>query len=154
MTRRAKGMSPLAWNGPESLKPSREIPTPAQSRAVFTCIKREWFKAIDRWNLVDDMLAGNRAPASEGQANLLLNAEFAGPLFASGTITTEAIKKHWEHKTGRSGRTLWRDGLAIETMFAAFFPTAFEIKMGFHLALIGGGWNVQTLLDLPVDADT
>lgn len=154
MTRRAKGMSPLAWNGPESLKPSREIPTPAQSRAVFTCIKREWFKAIDRWNLVDDMLAGNCAPASEGQANLLLNAEFAGPLFASGTITTEAIKKHWEHKTGRSGRTLWRDGLAIETMFAAFFPTAFEIKMGFHLALIGGGWNVQTLLDLPVDADT
>lgn len=153
MTRRAQGMSPLAWNGPESLKPSREIPTSAQSRVLFTFIKRAWFEAIDRWNLVDDMLARKRAPASEEQSILLLNAEFAGPLFQTGILTTEAIKKHWEQKTGRSGKTLWRDGLAIETMFAAFFPTAFEIRMGFHLALIGGGWNVQTLLDLPVNAE-
>ena len=152
MTRRAKGMSPLAWNGPESLKPSREIPTSAQSRVLFTYIKREWFRAIDRWNLVDDMLARKRAPANESQSTLLLNAEFAGPLFENEILTTQAIKKHWERKTGRSSRTLWRDGLAIETMFAAFFPTAFEIRMGFHLALIGGGWNIQTLLDLPVNA--
>jgi hypothetical protein len=153
MTRRANGMSPLVWNGPESLKPTRDIPTSAQSRVIFTCIKREWFKAIDRWTLVDNMLTGTCVPLSEEQVNLHLNAEFSGPLFATGILTTEAIKKHWEKKTGRSSRTLWRDGLAIETMFAAFFPTAFEIKIGFHLALIGGGWNVQTLLDLPVNAD-
>lgn len=153
MTRRALRMSPLAWNGPESLKPSREIPTSAQSRVLFTWIKRAWFEAIDRWNLVDEMLARKRAPASEEEAVLLLNAEFAGPVFEMGIFTSEGIKKHWAEETGRSSRTLWRDGLAIDTMFAAYFPTTFEIRMGFHLALIGGGWNVQTLLDLPVNAN-
>lgn len=153
MTRRAIGMRPLAWNGPESLKPSRDIPTRAQSRALFTHIKRAWFEAIDRWNLVDDMLAKRRTPTNEEQVGWLLNARYIHPLIGIEDFpTTETLKKLWKQDTGRSENTMWRDGLAIDTMFAAFFPTAFEIRMGFHLALIGGGWNVQTLLDLRVNA--
>jgi hypothetical protein len=153
MTRRGLGMRPLAWNGPEALKPSRDIPTPAQSRVLFAHIKRAWFGAIDRWNLVDDMLAEKCAPANEEQAEWLLNAEYLHPLLGLETFpTTETLKKLWKQETGKSEKTMWRQGLAIDTMFAAFFPTAFEIRMGFHLALIGGGWNVQTLLDLPVNA--
>lgn len=154
-TRRALGMKPLAWNGPEQIKPSRDIPTSAQSRTIFTHIKRAWFQALDRWNIVDELLAEKIIPANEQQAEWLLNAKFLLNLIEGGCPpTTASIKKFREQDTGKSHRTMWRDGLTIDSMFEVLFPTAFDIRMGFHLALIGGGWNVQTLLDLRVNPST
>jgi len=153
MTRRAQGMRPLPWIGPEFLQSSREIPTQAQSRDLFTQIKRFWFGAIDRWAMVDDMLAKKRAPVNEEQVDWLRNAEYLLPFLEMDAFpTASAIRKFWSRETGKAEKTLSRHGLSTDTMFATLFPTAFEIRMGFHLALIGGGWNVQTLLDLRVKA--
>lgn len=154
MTRRAMGMRPLAWNGPEERKASRDLPTPAQSRQLFTLIKHGWFAAVDRLRLVDDMLSEKCVPINDQQEKLLLNAKFAQRYIGMETFPTGyTLKRLWSKHTGLVQGTMWRYGLSTGQMFSAFFPTSTEIRFGFHLALIGGGWNIQTLLDLPVDAN-
>lgn len=154
ITRRALGMQPLAWSGPEPKSPSRDIPKPDQSRVLFTHIKRGWFEVVDRWKLVDEMLTKTHVPQNEEQRKRLLNAEFMHSFIVAeeNFLDSNSLKNMWTEKTGKSAKGMWRDRLSVDEMFACFFPDDFDIRLGFHLALIGGGWNVQTLLDLSVNA--
>lgn len=158
-TRRALGLSPLEWIGPGERHTTRKLPTPAQSRKLFLRIKRGWLDAIDRWDLVDQLLSGNRIPETERERSLLANAAYLVETLNLQTskgkafFKIEAAISRWTEENGTSRAAMAREGLSTQIMQEAFYPTSTDIRMAFHLALIGGGWNVQTLLDLKVKTD-
>lgn len=158
-TRRALGQSPLEWIGPGERQTTRKLPTPEQSRKLFLGIKRGWLDALDRWTLVEQMLSGSRAPETERERSLLRNASYLVETLdlqaskGNAFFKVESAILRWTEENGTSRAAMAREGLSTQVMQEALYPTSTDIRMAFHLALIGGGWNVQTLLDLKVKTD-
>lgn len=158
-TRRALGQPPLAWVGPGERNTTRRLPTSDQARKLFLHIKREWLDALDRWNMVENLRAGTQLPENDRQVSLLRNTLYftqtQDALIAQGKyyVTPEDLLNGWSTNKGASRVAMARAGLSIQVMHEAFYPNSTDIRMAFHLALIGGGWNVQTLLDLKVKSN-
>ncbi len=158
-TLRALGKAPLAWVGPGMQPSNRQLATPEQSRQLFLAIKRGWLDALDRWQLVDKLISGVKKPENEREISLLKNSRYfvetqeqlqlTGKYF----VTVDDLLMRWDKEIKTSRMQMSRLGMLTQVMHEAFYPTATDIRMAFHLALIGGGWNVQTLLDLKVNVE-
>ena len=158
-TRRALKLPDLGWAGPEQFQSNRKLPTSEQAQHLFFRIKKGWLAAVDLWRLVDALVISGHKPRDQQETLLLENARFyaqstARPLPDGRLlITVDELVSHWEQRTGTKRLSMYRKGLTPARMHALIYPTAEDIRMGFHLALIGSGWNVQTMLDLQVDFD-
>lgn len=158
-TRRALGEPPLAWVGPGERSTTRRLPTPDQARQLFLHIKREWLDAVDRWNMVENLRTGTQFPENDRQVSLHRNALYfiqtQETLSAQGKyyVTVDDLLGGWSTNREASRAAMARAGLSTQVMHEAIYPTSTDIRMAFHLALIGGGWNVQTLLDLNVKSN-
>lgn len=147
VTRKALGLRPLHWVGPDQPDARRHLPPFAQIKPVRDALKRGWYAALDRWERVDQLLAGE-TPWSGKEATELANyqrlREVAG---RSG----KAWPNSEELCMGRSLSFFYKQGYRVETMLRGSFPDAVDIRAAFHLCLVTTGWNPGTFLSLSVD---
>ncbi|WP_127996165.1 site-specific integrase [Piscinibacter defluvii] len=147
VTRRALGLRPLHWTGPDEPDVRRHLPPFAKIKPIRDALKRHWYAALDRWERADQLLAG-ASPKSEGEALQLANYQ---RLREAAKATGKAWPGANELYMGRSASFFYKQGYRHETMLQCAFPDAADIRAAFHLCLVTTGWNPATFLSLNVN---
>lgn len=147
VTRRALGLRPLHWTGPDNPEVKRHLPPFYKIKPVRDALKRNWYAAIHRWERVDELIAG-ATPRTEADAVLLKNYQrLLEVARASGKGWPDADAVH----CGRSATFFYAQGYRREIMLQCAFPDAADIRAAFHLCLVTTGWNPATFLTLNVN---
>lgn len=152
-TRVAMGLPPLLWAAPEVPKPIRVLPSPNGIAYYWHALKHGWFNALNRWRLVDALLASGQTAVDwvpVDVSEIWLKAAISYRNVQASLPPGRRIPTNDLLRASYSG-VLYKDGVFLRHMWEAFFPNATDIRMAFHLCLAGTGWNPQTLLDPPVE---
>lgn len=149
-TRVTMGLPPLLWPAPEVPKPFRSLPAPAGIARYWNALKHGWFHALDRWRLAQSLLLGELGPEKGTREWQLLKAASHFKLVETTLPPHRGLPTNAILRDSYAGQRLL-DKVELADMWDAFFPSARDIRMAFHMCLAGTGWNPQTLLDLPVD---
>lgn len=147
VTRRALGLRPLHWTGPDEPDVRRHLPPFSQIKPIRDALKRNWYAALDRWERADQLLAG-AMPQSETEAAQLANYQ---RLQEAARVSGKAWPDADELYLGRSASLFYKQGYRHETMLQCAFPDAADIRAAFHLCLVTTGWNPATFLALNVN---
>lgn len=147
VTRRALGLRPLHWTGPEEPSVRRHLPPFEKVKPIRDALKRDWYAALDRWERADQLLTG-ASPQSEAEAFQLANYQ---RLQEAANATGKAWPDATAFYIGRSASFFYKQGYRHETMLQCAFPDAADIRAAFHLCLVTTGWNPATFLSLNVN---
>lgn len=147
LTRRALGLRPLHWLGPEQKAPTRHLPSFSQIKPVRDALKRDWYAALDRWARVDELRAG-ASPVSPEEQSLLYNCT---RLVEATRISGDAWPTATQLLCGRSASFRYKEGFRSAIAAYCLFPDAWDIRAALHLCLATTGWNPATFIGLNVD---
>jgi len=155
-TRRAAGLSTLAWRGPEQPHVTSDVPEAKRMKPLFMAIKHGWYAALDRWGRTDSLLRGESTASKRSEELVFANATFFNATLQalnSSHATATQLCEHYKQLHGVSRVIMNRRGINSHQMYSAFYPNPQDIRMAFHLSLSACGWNVSTMLDLKVDVE-
>ena len=145
LTRRAMGLRPLHWVGPEEPTRKRHLPPFSQIKPIRDELKRRWYAALDRWERADSLIAGT-PPQTEEEAQQVTN-------YRRLTEAAEVHGRAWPTSAqlwlGKSMSLFYQQGYKTEVMRSRF-PGIADVKAAFHLCLVTTGWNPETFLALDV----
>lgn len=147
VTRRALGLRPLHWTGPDEPEVRRHLPPFAKIKPIRDALKRNWYVCLDRWERADQLLAG-ASPRSDAESLQLANHR---RLLEASSATGKAWPDANELYMGRSASYFYKQGYRHEIMLQCAFPDAADIRAAFHLCLVTTGWNPATFLSLNVN---
>lgn len=145
LTRRAMGLRPLHWLGPEEPSRKRHLPPFSQIKPIRDELKRRWYQALDRWERADLLCKGALPENSEEEVQLsnYKRLNEVAQLHGRAWPTSEQL---W---MGKSMSLFYLDGYRTEVMRGRF-PGIADVKAAFHLCLVTTGWNPETFLALDV----
>lgn len=150
LTRRALGLRPLHWIGPEDDTVVRHLPLFAQVKPVRDELKHRWYATLRRWEISDALLAGVSEPSTDEERLQLLNQQRLDVVVReTGRAWPRPEELYW----GRSMTHFYQQGFRIDTMLRSRYPDLGDLRDAFHLCLITTGWNPQTFLDLDVSKE-
>jgi hypothetical protein len=138
--RSATGVSQLWANAPEQQKISRKLPPEKHIGRIWDALKAEWLATVDRWKLVDAAQGLRAATAEEWTSTF--EPRLMRPSFELQTMDDVAAVM---------GYRTADDDEDFAQRLADLFPGPREIRSAFHLFVAGSRWNIQPVLDIPVD---
>jgi integrase len=150
VTRRALGLRPLHWLGPENEAVVRHAPTFAQVKPVRDVLKRRWYATLSRWETSDALISGVSEPSTEEERLQLLNQQHLDAVIRETGLAWPPPEKL---RRDRSLTFFYSQGFRINIMLRSRYPDISDVRDAFHLCLITTGWNPQTLLDLDVSKE-
>jgi hypothetical protein len=145
LTRRAIGLRPLHWVGPEEPTRKRHLPPFSQIKPIRDELKRRWYAALDRWERADALVAGV-PPETEEEVLQVANYRRLAEAAAVHGRAWPTSAQLW---LGRSMSLFYQQGYKTEVMRSRF-PGIADVKAAFHLCLVTTGWNPETFLALDV----
>jgi hypothetical protein len=153
VTRTVLKLRPLFWTVPSEAPGTRHLALPEHFKAVRIAIKHDWFAAVDRWALADELLRRGQPVVSEESPNfaeqhrLLENYR----CFKKVVTSTKRVRPDTEDIRGPMNSSAFtKYGYSVPDMLAGFYPSGSDVRAAFHLCLAVTGWNPAVLLDLEV----
>lgn len=148
LTRRAMGLRPLHWVGPEEPTRKRHLPPFSQIKPIRDELKRRWYTALDRWERADLLVAG-AVPESDEEVQQVANYR---RLVEAAEVHGRAWPTSEQLWLGKSMSLFYQQGYRTEVMRGRF-PGIGDVRAAFHLCLVTTGWNPETFLALDVGCE-